>query len=43
VAAWELLDWASFRARQQAEGDAWSPWCREQAELIQEAGLTPVG
>jgi isopentenyl-diphosphate delta-isomerase len=41
VGEWELLDWAAFRARQEAEGDAWSPWCREQARLIEEAGLVP--
>lgn len=39
VAEWELLDWAAFRRRQQSEGDSWSPWCREQAELIEVAGL----
>ncbi|MGY2075008.1 isopentenyl-diphosphate Delta-isomerase [Blastococcus sp. SYSU DS0828] len=39
VAEWELLDWAAFRRRQETEGDAWSPWCREQARLIEEAGL----
>ncbi|RBY89262.1 isopentenyl-diphosphate Delta-isomerase [Blastococcus sp. TF02A-30] len=44
VGEWELLDWAQFRARQDAEGDdAWSPWCREQARLIEQAGLAPVG
>jgi isopentenyl-diphosphate delta-isomerase len=42
VADWELLDWAAFRARQDAEGDAWSPWCREQARLIERAGLAPA-
>jgi isopentenyl-diphosphate delta-isomerase len=43
VGEWELLDWAAFRARQEAEGDdAWSPWCREQARLIEQAGLAPV-
>ena len=41
VADWELLDWAAFRRRQEAEGDAWSPWCREQARLIEDAGLVP--
>ena len=35
----ELLDWAAFRRRQESEGDAWSPWCREQARLIEESGL----
>ncbi|KQS66101.1 isopentenyl-diphosphate Delta-isomerase [Modestobacter sp. Leaf380] len=40
---WEVLDWPAFRARQEAEGDAWSPWCREQARLIEEAGLVPAG
>jgi isopentenyl-diphosphate Delta-isomerase len=39
VGDWALLDWAAFRRRQQDEGDAWSPWCREQAGLIQQAGL----
>jgi isopentenyl-diphosphate delta-isomerase len=39
VAEWELLDWAAFRRRQETEGDAWSPWCREQARLIEAAGL----
>jgi isopentenyl-diphosphate Delta-isomerase len=39
VGDWELLDWAAFRQRQTAEGDAWSPWCREQARLIEERGL----
>ena len=44
VGEWELLDWATFRERQESEGgDAWSPWCREQARLIEEAGLVPVG
>ena len=29
--------------RQEAEGDdAWSPWCREQATLIEAAGLVPA-
>jgi isopentenyl-diphosphate delta-isomerase len=42
VEEWELLDWAAFRARQETEGDAWSPWCREQARLIEEAGLAPA-
>jgi isopentenyl-diphosphate delta-isomerase len=39
VGDWELLDWAAFRRRQETEGDAWSPWCREQARLIEERGL----
>jgi isopentenyl-diphosphate delta-isomerase len=43
VGEWELLDWAAFRRRQESEGDAWSPWCREQARLIEAAGLAPVG
>lgn len=43
VADWELLDWAAFRGRQESEGDAWSPWCREQARLIEAAGLAPAG
>ena len=42
VGEWELLDWAAFRQRQETEGDAWSPWCREQARLIEEAGLVPA-
>jgi isopentenyl-diphosphate Delta-isomerase len=42
VGEWELLDWAAFRRRQEDEGDAWSPWCREQARLIEEAGLVPA-
>jgi isopentenyl-diphosphate delta-isomerase len=43
VGDWQLLDWAAFRRRQETEGDAWSPWCREQARLIEAAGLLPVG
>jgi isopentenyl-diphosphate delta-isomerase len=40
VEEWELLDWASFRARQETtQFDEWSPWCREQARLIEGAGL----
>ncbi|TYP81271.1 isopentenyl-diphosphate delta-isomerase [Blastococcus xanthinilyticus] len=42
VGEWEILDWADFRRRQETEGDAWSPWCREQARLIEEAGLHRV-
>ena len=42
VGEWELLRWADFRARLDAEGDAWSPWCREQASLIEAAGLAPT-
>ncbi|MEI4280425.1 isopentenyl-diphosphate Delta-isomerase [Klenkia terrae] len=42
VGEWELLTWAAFRARQAAEGDAWSPWCREQADLIETTGLLPA-
>ena len=42
VEEWELLDWAAFRRRQETEGDAWSPWCREQAQLIEAAGIVPV-
>jgi isopentenyl-diphosphate delta-isomerase len=42
VEEWELLDWAAFRTRQETEGDAWSPWCREQARLIEAAGLAPA-
>jgi isopentenyl-diphosphate delta-isomerase len=41
VAAWELLAWPAFRQRQETEGDAWSPWCREQARQIEAAGLVP--
>jgi isopentenyl-diphosphate delta-isomerase len=43
VGEWQLLEWAEFRARQESEGDAWSPWCREQARLIEVAGLVPLG
>ncbi len=44
VDEWELLDWSTFRERQEVQdADAWSPWCREQARLIEEAGLVPVG
>jgi isopentenyl-diphosphate delta-isomerase len=43
VGDWQLIDWAGFRRRQEREGDAWSPWCREQAELIEAAGLAPAG
>jgi isopentenyl-diphosphate delta-isomerase len=42
VGDWELLDWPAFRRRQETEGDAWSPWCREQARLIEDAGLAPA-
>ena len=42
VEEWELMDWAGFRRRQESEADAWSPWCREQARLIEDAGLVPV-
>ena len=42
VAEWELLDWAAFRRRQEAEGDDWSPWCREQTRMIEDAGLVPA-
>jgi isopentenyl-diphosphate delta-isomerase len=43
VGEWELLRWPAFRRRQEAEGDdAWSPWCREQARLIEAAGLVPA-
>ena len=41
VGDWELLDWAAFRQRQETEGDAWSPWCREQARMIEQEGLLP--
>jgi isopentenyl-diphosphate Delta-isomerase len=39
VGEWQLLDWTAFRARQDSEGDAWSPWCVEQTRLIEAAGL----
>jgi isopentenyl-diphosphate delta-isomerase len=39
VGDWQLLDWVAFRARQDSEGDAWSPWCREQSRLLEVAGL----
>lgn len=39
VAEWELLEWAAFRRRQEGDGENWSPWCREQAELIEASGL----
>ena len=42
VGEWEVLDWTAFRRRQEAEGDAWSPWCVEQSRLIEEAGLVPT-
>ena len=42
VGEWELLDWATFRRRQEGEVDAWSPWCREQARLLEAAGLVPT-
>ncbi|MCZ2819553.1 isopentenyl-diphosphate Delta-isomerase [Modestobacter sp. VKM Ac-2977] len=43
VGEWEVLDWATFRDRQETQQyDAWSPWCREQARLIEAAGLLPV-
>ena len=42
VGEWQLIDWVGFRRRQELEGDAWSPWCREQAELIEAAGLAPA-
>jgi isopentenyl-diphosphate delta-isomerase len=42
VGAWEVLEWAAFRRRQETEGDAWSPWCREQARMIEDAGLVPA-
>jgi isopentenyl-diphosphate delta-isomerase len=42
VGAWETLSWAAFRRRQETEGDAWSPWCREQTRLIEDAGLAPL-
>ena len=42
VGEWELLDWATFRDRQETQQhDEWSPWCREQARLIEAAGLLP--
>jgi isopentenyl-diphosphate delta-isomerase len=43
VGEWELLEWAAFRRRQErSERDEWSPWCREQARLIEQAGLVPA-
>jgi isopentenyl-diphosphate Delta-isomerase len=43
VAEWQLLEWSAFRERQETEGDEeWSPWCREQALLIEAAGLAPA-
>ena len=43
VEEWQLLDWTAFRQRQAAEGDdAWSPWCREQAQLMEDAGVVPA-
>jgi isopentenyl-diphosphate Delta-isomerase len=42
VGDWELLEWPAFRRRQDVEGDAWSPWCREQALLIEAAGFAPA-
>src|SRR3954463_13361268 len=42
VGEWELLEWTAFRRRQETEGDAWSPWCREQARLIEASGLVPA-
>jgi isopentenyl-diphosphate delta-isomerase len=42
VGEWQLLEWTAFRHRQESEGDAWSPWCREQARLIEVAGLVPT-
>ena len=43
VAEWQLLEWPAFRERQETEGDgAWSPWCREQAVLIEASGLAPA-
>ena len=42
VGEWELLGWDEFRRRQEeSQRDEWSPWCREQARLIEEAGLVP--
>jgi isopentenyl-diphosphate Delta-isomerase len=41
VGGWELLDWTAFRARQDGEGSAWSPWCVEQTRLIEATGLAP--
>jgi isopentenyl-diphosphate delta-isomerase len=42
VGEWQLLEWTAFRERQEAEGDdAWSPWCREQALLIEADELVP--
>jgi isopentenyl-diphosphate delta-isomerase len=41
VGDWALLDWTAFRQRQAAEGDDWSPWCREQADLVERSGVLP--
>ena len=42
VGEWELLGWGAFRGRQEStQFDEWSPWCREQARLIEDAGLLP--
>ena len=43
VGEWELLEWAAFRRRQETEGDAWSPWCREQARLIEQSDVLDGG
>ena len=44
VGAWDLVHWGEFRGRQDGGAhDEWSPWCREQARLIEAAGLVPVG
>ena len=39
VDEWALLDWAAFRRRQAAEAQTWSPWCLEQARLLEATGL----
>ena len=43
VGEWELLAWTAFRRRQETEDGSWSPWCREQARLLEAAGLAPGG
>jgi isopentenyl-diphosphate Delta-isomerase len=43
VGEWDLVDWPTFRDRQETQQhDDWSPWCREQARLIEAAGLLPA-
>ena len=39
----EVLGWEAFRGRQEStQFDEWSPWCREQARLLEDAGLLPT-